>query len=135
MPFSRADLHLVTIEVGAEPLSKGRRQSPYNAPRRRPLLSWSAVPPPVVPLGIDRYWQVEKFVKVGSDTGVLVEKRPRARVSTSTVELSSVRSNAAVTPPGNSAARLEGRLQSLWCMYVGPVFTCVGSPDVTSSTV
>ena len=72
----------------------------------------------LVPLGIDWYWQPASCVEIGSDTRVLVEKRPLRRVAAPTFGLfPTVRTNTPYQHPDDLKERLEGRLRWFWSMY------------------
>ncbi|MGH9277325.1 MAG: hypothetical protein ACRD12_04370 [Acidimicrobiales bacterium] len=93
------------------------RESQYNAPTGGRYFT-VGFPAPLVPLGIDWYWQPDAFVQVGSDTRILVEKRPLSRVATPTFQLfPNVRTKTAFVHPDDPRERLEGRLRWFWSMY------------------
>ena len=93
------------------------RESVYNAPSGGRYFT-VGYPAPLVPLGIDWYWQPASCVEVGSDTRVLVEKRPLMRVAAPTYELfPSIRTNTPFQHPDDPKERLEGRLRWFWSMY------------------
>lgn len=93
------------------------RESRYNAPTGGRYFT-VGYPAPLVPLGIDWYWQPEAFVQLGSDTRILVEKRRLPRVATPTFQLfPNVRTKTPFVHPDDPRARLEGRLRWFWSMY------------------
>jgi predicted nucleotidyltransferase len=93
------------------------RESRYNAPSGGRYFS-VGYPAPLVPLGVDWYWQPASYVEVGSDTRVLVEKRPLTRVAAATFQLfPNVRTNTPYRHPDDPKERLEGRLRWFWSMY------------------
>ncbi len=93
------------------------RESQYNAPTGGRYFT-VGYPAPLVPLGIDWYWQPEAFVQVGSDTRILVEKHPLPRVATPTFQLfPNVRTKTPFVHPDDPRERLEGRLRLFWSMY------------------
>jgi len=95
------------------------REVPYNAPREGRYFT-VGYPAAVEPLPIDWYWQPAQVATIGTDTRVLIEKSPLARVPVDTFATFTPMEDRPSPHPEDPLERLEGLLVWFWSMY-GPL--------------